>query len=154
LIEICVEGIDGLLAAQQAGADRVELCASLVEGGITPSFGTVRLALKLATVPFHVIVRPRGGDFLYSDAEFRSMLADVEALRDLGVAGVRLMTNNPDKVTNLEDYGVHVAERVPLTPRPNDHNIAYLLTKRDRMGHALPDLDQPRPSTDLEGTLP
>ena len=75
-------------------------------------------------------------------------------MRDLGVAGVRLMTNNPDKVTNLEDYGVHVAERVPLTPRPNDHNIAYLLTKRDRMGHALPDLDQPRPSTDLEGTLP
>jgi copper homeostasis protein len=48
----------------------------------------VRLALTLATVPFHVIVRPRGGDFLYSDAEFRSMLADVEALRDLGVAGV------------------------------------------------------------------
>ena len=88
LIEVCVEGIDGLLAAQEAGADRVELCASLVEGGITPSLGTVRLALNLATVPFHVIVRPRGGDFLYSDAEFRSMLADVEALRELGVAGV------------------------------------------------------------------
>lgn len=88
LIEICVEGIDGLIAAQQAGADRVELCASLLEGGITPSFGTVREALHMATVPFHVIVRPRGGDFLYSEAEFRSMLADVEALRDLGVAGV------------------------------------------------------------------
>jgi copper homeostasis protein len=90
LIEVCVEGIDGLVAAQEAGADRVELCASLLEGGITPSFGTVRAALKLATVPFHVIVRPRGGDFLYSGAEFASMLADVEALRDLGVAGVVL----------------------------------------------------------------
>jgi copper homeostasis protein len=88
LIEICVEGIDGLLAAQQAGADRVELCASLVEGGITPSFGTVREALRLATIPFHVIVRPRGGDFLYSDAEFRSMAEDVATLRDLGVAGI------------------------------------------------------------------
>ncbi|WP_292233624.1 copper homeostasis protein CutC [Mesorhizobium sp.] len=88
LIEICVEGIDGLLAAQAAGADRVELCASLVEGGITPSLGTVREALVSATIPFHVIVRPRGGDFLYSDAEHRSMLADVGALRDLGVAGV------------------------------------------------------------------
>jgi len=88
LIEVCVEGIDGLLAAQQSGADRVELCASLVEGGITPSLGTVRAALVQATVPFHVIVRPRGGDFLYSDAEFRSMVADVESLRDLGVAGV------------------------------------------------------------------
>jgi copper homeostasis protein len=88
LIEVCVEGIDGLLAAQAAGADRVELCASLVEGGITPSFGTVRTALDLATIPFHVIVRPRGGDFLYSDAEYRSMLADVAQLRTIGVAGV------------------------------------------------------------------
>jgi copper homeostasis protein len=96
LIEICVEGIDGLIAAQEAGADRVELCASLVEGGITPSLGTVRLALELATVPFHVIVRPRGGDFLYSDAEYRSMLADVEALRELGVAGVVVGCLSPD----------------------------------------------------------
>jgi len=88
LIEICVEGIDGLLAAQHGGADRVELCASLVEGGITPSFGTIKQALRLATVPFFPIVRPRGGDFLYSEAEFASMLDDVEALRDLGVPGV------------------------------------------------------------------
>jgi copper homeostasis protein len=88
LIEICVEGIDGLLAAEAAGADRVELCASLLEGGITPSFGTVSAALELAAVPFHVIVRPRGGDFLYSDTEFRSMLADVAQLRAMGVAGV------------------------------------------------------------------
>ncbi len=88
LIEVCVEGIDGLVAAQRAGADRVELCASLLEGGITPSLGTVRRALSLATVPFHVMVRPRGGDFLYSSEEYASMLDDVDALRDLGVAGV------------------------------------------------------------------
>ena len=88
LIEVCVEGIDGLLAAQAAGADRVELCAGLIEGGITPSLGTVRAALDQATVPFHVMVRPRGGDFLYSETEYRSMLADVSALSDLGVAGV------------------------------------------------------------------
>src|SRR4029078_11209147 len=88
LIEIVVEGIDGLIAAQAAGADRVELCASLVEGGITPSFGTVREALRLAKIPFHVIVRPRGGDFLYSQPEFDSMVADVSALRELGVAGI------------------------------------------------------------------
>ena len=96
LIEICVEGIDGLLAAQAAGADRVELCASLVEGGITPSLGTVRAALESANIPFHVIVRPRGGDFLYSEAEYRSMLADVAALRDLGVAGVVVGCLNAD----------------------------------------------------------
>ncbi|MCF6103988.1 copper homeostasis protein CutC [Mesorhizobium muleiense] len=96
LIEICVEGIDGLLAAQAAGADRVELCASLVEGGVTPSFGMVRAAVELATIPFHVIVRPRGGDFLYSDAEYGSMLADVSALRELGVAGVVVGCLNAD----------------------------------------------------------
>lgn len=87
-IEVCVEGIDGLIAAQEAGADRVELCASLLEGGITPSLGTIRAALSVAAIPFHVIVRPRGGDFLYSEAEFRSMVEDVSACRELGVAGV------------------------------------------------------------------
>lgn len=88
LVEICVEGIDGLVAAQSAGADRVELCASLVEGGITPSVGTVGAALAVASIPFHVIIRPRGGDFLYSELEFGSMLGDVAAMRELGVAGV------------------------------------------------------------------
>ncbi|RWO49302.1 copper homeostasis protein CutC [Mesorhizobium sp.] len=96
LIEICVESIDGLLAAQAAGADRIELCASLVEGGVTPSFGMVRAAVELATIPFHVIVRPRGGDFLYSDTEYRSMLADISALRELGVAGVVVGCLNAD----------------------------------------------------------
>ncbi|RWC48171.1 MAG: copper homeostasis protein CutC [Mesorhizobium sp.] len=96
LIEICVEGIDGLVAAQAAGADRIELCASLIEGGITPSFGTVRAALDQASVPFHVMVRPRGGDFLYSETEYASMLADVSALRGLGVPGVVFGCLNAD----------------------------------------------------------
>jgi copper homeostasis protein len=87
-IEICVEGIDGLVAAQQAGADRVELCASLLEGGLTPSLGVVREALRVGTIPFHVIIRPRGGDFLYSELEFASMIEDIKAMRDLGVVGV------------------------------------------------------------------
>ncbi|NNC22508.1 copper homeostasis protein CutC, partial [Corallococcus exiguus] len=80
--------VDGLIAAQNAGADRVELCASLIEGGLTPSFGVVSTALSVATIPFHVIVRPRGGDFLYSEAEHLSMLLDVWMLKDLGVKGV------------------------------------------------------------------
>jgi 3,4-dihydroxy 2-butanone 4-phosphate synthase / GTP cyclohydrolase II len=73
-------------------------------------------------------------------ADARHYGTATQILRDLGVRSVRLLTNNPDKVTNLEEYGVPVAERVPLTTRPNDHNIAYLLTKRDRMGHQLPGL--------------
>jgi copper homeostasis protein len=88
LIEICVEGIDGFLAAQEAGADRVELCASLLEGGITPSFGVVAEAQRQARIPIHVIVRPRGGDFLYSDTELETMRADIVRLREMNVAGV------------------------------------------------------------------
>ncbi len=73
-------------------------------------------------------------------ADARHYGAATQILRDLGVASVRLLTNNPDKTASLESYGIPVAERVALTPRPNDHNLAYLLTKRDRMGHDLPDL--------------
>jgi 3,4-dihydroxy 2-butanone 4-phosphate synthase/GTP cyclohydrolase II len=74
-------------------------------------------------------------------ADARHYGTATQILRDLGVTSVRLLTNNPAKTTSLEDYGVPVTERVRLTPRPNDHNLAYLLTKRDRMGHDLPHLD-------------
>lgn len=96
VIEICVEGLDGFLAAQQGGADRVELCASLIEGGLTPSIGTILEVKARARIPFHVIIRPRGGDFLYSETEFASMLADVKALRDLGVPGIVIGCLTPD----------------------------------------------------------
>lgn len=88
LIEVCVEGVDSLMAAQEAGADRVELCAALAEGGLTPSLGTVRKALRIAKIPVRVMIRPRAGDFLYSDAEFASMLADAEVLAKEGAHGV------------------------------------------------------------------
>jgi 3,4-dihydroxy 2-butanone 4-phosphate synthase / GTP cyclohydrolase II len=82
-------------------------------------------------------------------ADARHYGAATQILRDLGVASVRLLTNNPDKTTSLESYGIRVAERVALTPRPNDHNLAYLLTKRDRMGHDLPNLVvDPSPSVE------
>jgi copper homeostasis protein len=88
VVEVSVEGVDGLLVAQENGADRVELCASVLEGGITPSIGMVREALRRARIPVFVIVRPRGGDFLYSEAEFESMRQDVIALKELGVPGI------------------------------------------------------------------
>ncbi len=88
VLEVSIEGVDGLLVAQENGADRVELCASVLEGGVTPSIGIVKEALRRARVPVFVIVRPRGGDFLYSEAEFESMREDVIALKELGVPGV------------------------------------------------------------------
>ena len=71
-------------------------------------------------------------------ADARHYGAATQILRDLEVESVRLLTNNPDKTRALEEYGVPVKEQVPLTTRPNDHNLAYLMTKRDRMGHELP----------------
>ncbi len=73
-------------------------------------------------------------------ADARHYGTATQILRDLGVERVRLMTNNPAKTTSLEDFGVPVVETMPLTPHPNDHNLAYLRTKRDRMGHDLPHL--------------
>jgi 3,4-dihydroxy 2-butanone 4-phosphate synthase/GTP cyclohydrolase II len=73
-------------------------------------------------------------------ADARHYGAASQVLRDLGVSRVRLLTNNPDKSDSLEDFGVHVDSVEPLTPRPNKHNLAYLQTKRDRMGHQLPGL--------------
>jgi len=101
-IEVCVENADGLLAAERAGADRAELCASLLEGGLTPSLGMVEQALERAAIPFHVIVRPRGGDFLYSDVEFAAMRADVLRLKELGVAGVVVGCLTPDGAIDEE----------------------------------------------------
>jgi len=75
-------------------------------------------------------------------ADARHYGTATQILRDLGIGSVRLLTNNPAKTSSLEEFGIPVSERVPLTPHPNDHNLAYLLTKRDRMGHHLPNLTQ------------
>jgi copper homeostasis protein len=115
LIEVCVESTDGLVAAQVAGADRVELCASLLEGGLTPSLGMVELALDVARLPFHVIVRPRGGDFLYSEIEFQAMRADVRALRRLGVVGVVVGCLTPEGAIDEARMAALVEDAGPLS---------------------------------------
>jgi 3,4-dihydroxy 2-butanone 4-phosphate synthase / GTP cyclohydrolase II len=73
-------------------------------------------------------------------ADARHYGAASQVLRDLGVTHVQLLTNNPQKSAALEDFGVSVDAEVPLTPRPNPHNLRYLRTKRDRMGHQIPGL--------------
>jgi copper homeostasis protein len=88
ICEICVDSVEGVAAAQAAGAARVELCASLIEGGITPSRGMIREARKIPGIKLHVIIRPRGGDFLFSDAEFAVMAADIACAREEGADGV------------------------------------------------------------------
>jgi 3,4-dihydroxy 2-butanone 4-phosphate synthase/GTP cyclohydrolase II len=85
-------------------------------------------------------------------ADARHYGTATQVLRDLEVESVRLLTNNPDKTASLEDFGIRVAERIPLAPHPNDHNLAYLMTKRDRMGHALPGLEDLPPDLPPEVT--
>lgn len=88
ILEICCYGVDCALTAQRAGADRIELCAAPKEGGITPSFGMLKQAREHLTIPVHPIVRPRGGDFCYSDDEFEAIKADVMLIREMGFPGV------------------------------------------------------------------
>jgi copper homeostasis protein len=114
IFEICVEGIDGAVAAQEGGGDRVELCASLLEGGITPSFGTIRAALKLCWLPVHVILRPRGGDFLYSEAEFATMLDDAAQLKKLNAAGIVIGCLTEDGRIDEERMRALIAAAQPL----------------------------------------
>lgn len=87
--EVCANSVESCLAAQAGGADRVELCAGIPEGGTTPSYGDIATARELLThTRLHVIIRPRGGDFLYTPLEQRIMLKDIENARRLGADGV------------------------------------------------------------------
>lgn len=97
--EICANGVESCLAAQEGGADRVELCAGIPEGGTTPSYGDIRQARTLLkSTRLHVIIRPRGGNFVYSELEAERMLLDIETCRQLGVDGVvwGCLTRNRD----------------------------------------------------------
>lgn len=87
-LEVCAGSLASALAAQEGGAFRVELCDNLYEGGTTPSIGTIELARMKLSIKLHVIIRPRGGDFLYSDLECVIIKRDVEQCRNLHVDGV------------------------------------------------------------------
>lgn len=90
IVEICVDDVEGARIAEREGADRIELCADLVEGGTTPSIGMVSTVLSAVTrVGVHILIRPRGGDFVYTRDEVNVMQADISAILKLG-AGVRV----------------------------------------------------------------
>ncbi|MBI5364777.1 MAG: copper homeostasis protein CutC [Planctomycetes bacterium] len=90
LLEICVDSVEACIAAAEGGADRLELCAGLVEGGTTPSAGTLAFALEKVRIPIVVLVRPRRGDFLYSTVELETMRRDVLAAKSAGASGVAI----------------------------------------------------------------
>lgn len=96
ILEVCAGDIDSVIAAAAGGASRVELCSALGEGGVTPSIGFIRSALKVPGIKVHVLIRPRGGDFLYTPEEVDCMVDDIVAAREAGVQGVVIGALTPE----------------------------------------------------------
>ena len=117
LIEICLESVESVIAAEKGGADRVELCSDLFEGGLTPTIGTVKTALKKSNIKINVMIRPRGGDFCYSDEEFEVMLEDVRALKDTGINGIvfGILTPEGDVDIVRSKELIELARPLPVT---------------------------------------
>ena len=110
ILEVCCGSVDFAAAAAAAGADRIELCDNLVEGGTTPSVGAVQLAAARLMVPVMAMVRPRGGDFLYSPLEFEVMLRDVDALANAGASGLVFGVLDADGRIVIADVGHYESE--------------------------------------------
>lgn len=102
IFELCAESMDACLAAREGGANRIELCSALSEGGLTPSHGLIREAVRRSGLPVHVLLRPRGGDFVYTDAEFDVMREDLKHIRQLGASGVVLGVLHTDGTVDVE----------------------------------------------------
>lgn len=88
LIEVCANSLQSALNAEKAGAHRIELCSELAVGGITPSYGLLKSVREKITLPVHVLIRPRSGDFTYSAEEFEIMKTDIKKCRDMGFDGI------------------------------------------------------------------
>lgn len=90
LFELCVESLASAEAAERGGADRIELCTQLEIGGVTPAYELTAATIRALRIPVHVLIRPRGGDFVYSAAEFEQIKQQIEWVKEAGAAGVVL----------------------------------------------------------------
>ena len=114
-LEICVDSVESAVNAQAGGADRIELCNSLFEGGTTPSSGAISSARDNLSIDLHVIIRPRGGDFLYTDPEYDIMRRDIEICGEYGVNGIVIGILRPDGEIDVERTAKLVDLARPMT---------------------------------------
>ena len=115
LLEVCVDSVASVVAAEQGGAQRVELCGSLADGGITPSAGLMAMARKRVALPLHVLIRPRTGDFCYSPEEFEVMKRDIVLAKQLGANGVALGVLLPNRRVDVQRTSELVQLARPLS---------------------------------------
>ncbi|UGS20770.1 copper homeostasis protein CutC [Flavobacterium cyclinae] len=116
-IEIACFNLESALIAQKAGADRVELCADMLVGGITPAIEIIQLARENLSIDINVMIRPRGGNFVYSNSEFEQMKSEIEIIKKLGVNGFVFGILNEDKSINVDQNKelVEFAKPFPCT---------------------------------------
>jgi copper homeostasis protein len=114
-LEICVDNAESAIDAQNAGADRIELCDNLMEGGTTPGYGTIVTVRKNLNITLNVIIRPRGGDFLYSVMEYDVMRRDIDICGECGVDGIVLGILNPDGGVDVERTAKLIEMAYPMT---------------------------------------
>ncbi len=114
-LEVAVDSIEGALAAQTAGAERVELCADLLEGGITPSAGMLDVTRRSVTIDINAMIRPRGGDFLYSELEYAVMQRDIAWAKAAGANGVVMGILNPNGSVDMQRMATLIDLARPLS---------------------------------------
>lgn len=113
-LEVIIDSVESAIEAEKGGADRLELCANLVEGGTTPSKGTVKKCIESVTTPINVMIRPRGGDFLYSEHELEIMKEDIAMAKALNANGVVIGLLNEDGGVDVENTKKLVALAQPM----------------------------------------
>lgn len=143
ILEICASNYQSAVNAQNAGAHRIELCSELAVGGVTPSYGLIEQVMENLTIPVFVLIRPRSGNFTYSEADFEIMKRDIQICKELGCKGIVSGVLNGDNTIDIDRTQELIELSKPLpftfhrafdrTPNPFDALKTLMALKVDRI---------------------